>query len=206
MPVVSDSSLSGQCQHSAPRFFATQTIRGATSRSGFAKTAEEIRWVALVSNRTGNCLSADADGRLELTVARCDPDDLGQHWSRPMNRAANAVKALSWRKSGQESILRDSLRTGRDGREIDREAEARAGLMAAQANGAGDVIVSRLFPKRWLSGDFMDTSGCDGGFLLWPKPQMLTLLSRNTSEVGVSPGFKVSARGDHATSALDTYR
>jgi hypothetical protein len=167
-------------------------MRGATSRSGFAQTAEEIRWVALVSNRTGNCLYADADGRLELTVARCDPDDLGQHWSRPMNRAAKAVKARPRRKSGQESILRDSLFAGRDGQESDGVVVAQAELNTARVNRAGDSIVSRLFPKLWLSGEFRDTSGCDGGYLLWPKPHMLTLLSRNTSEVGVPPGFKVS--------------
>ena len=148
---------------------------GATSRG-----AQSMCW---------DCSGCQQGDRL-FSVPGCQASNPNQHWVvTPVADKVHAARSNDWAMIGVSSgSAAPSLC-------VTAHADGRAELLLEQCNRsnhgqhwqspppttAGAAITSRLFPARCVDATPVDFSGVVGGFLLWPRPQLVEVFDNATS-------------------------
>lgn len=99
------------------------------------------------------------------------------------NRSGNCLQAFA---DGRQELTLAPCTTSVLGQHW---SEVPMSSVGTRLDGINHLITNRQFQDRHLSGAYLDTSGCSGGYLLWPKPGWIDVPSTSV-EVGVDAGFR----------------
>jgi hypothetical protein len=134
-----------------------------------------------------DCSGCQKGDRL-FSVVGCQPSNVNQHWVvTPVggdgwatigvfSGAAAASLCVTAHGDGRAELLLEQCNSS----DIDQHWQT------PSAATAGAAITSRRFPGRCVDASPVDFSGVDGGFLLWPRPQLVEV-SDNATSLCVSP-------------------
>eukprot|EP01047_Picozoa_sp_COSAG01_P059616 COSAG01_NODE_7183_length_3315_cov_13.824316_2_plen_483_part_00 len=116
-----------------------------------------------------------------FSVPGCQPANTNQHWATVSIAGSSWVAIGPSSSSGVLSAL--CVTAHADGRaelllQTCNASEHGQHWSALAATTAGAAIISRLFPDRRIDAKPIDFSGVEGGFLLWPRPQLVEVSAK----------------------------
>ena len=155
-----------------------------------------------------DCSGCQKGDRL-FSVVGCQASNANQHWVVTPVAAGDVDGAAGDSADSSRSswaMIGPSSGAGPPSLCVTAHADGRAELLLERCNSsnrgqhwrtpsataAGADITSRLFPARCVDATPVDFSGVNGGFLLWPRPQLVQV-SENATPLCVSRQLKFTS-------------